>query len=84
MKLGIKVGMVRSESSCRAGLDAFAHKFKKISKQNNPKDILDEWFVEHFRNASFIEIIPKAEKQSWLDSKGETMLESIDNVLVEG
>ena len=84
MKSGVKAGMVRSEFSCRSGLDAFESRFKKISKQNNPKDVLKELFVKDYLKASFIKNISKADRENWLKSKGKDISASISDALVEG
>ena len=84
MKLGVKAGMVRSELACRSGLDAFEIQFKQTSKQNNPKDILKEWFVENYLKPSFIRNIQKADQESWFKSKRKNISTSIRDALIEG
>ncbi len=84
MEMGVKAGMVRSIYNCKSGLDAFKVPFKKTTKDNNPKDILKERFVLHFREESYTKALSDEDRIEWLKMKGKNVFTSIDEALVEG
>ena len=84
IKLGVKVGMVRSVFVCRSGLNALKEEFKKIAKRNDPKDVVRESFVEKLRNETFLKEISKSEQLTWLAKKRKNMSQSLDEALIEG
>lgn len=84
MKLGVMAGMVRSEHSCKSGLNAFKEHYKLTTKDNNPTGILQEPGVQIFREASYIKSLSRNDRTKWLERKGKSVSASIDEALVEG
>ena len=76
--------MVRSKFTCQSGLDAFKQEFKEISKQNNPNDVLKEWFVKIYIQEDFTNKIPAADQQTWFKKNKKSTSSSISEALVEG
>ncbi|XP_028402716.1 uncharacterized protein LOC114525533 [Dendronephthya gigantea] len=84
VQLGVKTGMVRSAFNCKAGLDAFKARYKEITKENDPKGILDESFVVGFRHGLYIKDLSDEDHEEWMKMKGKSISASIDEALVEG
>ena len=84
LKTGIRAGMVRSIFTCKSGLDAFKQEFKEVSKENNPEDILKEWFVKNYINEAFLKNVSKADREAWSKKHHKDIETSINETLIKG
>lgn len=84
MQLGVKTGMVRSKFNCKSGIDAFKQSFKKISSENNPREVLSEWFVKYYIEAEFTKNLTDAHRSEWKKKYEKSFEQSVNDSLVEG
>ena len=84
MQLGVKTGMVRSRFNCISGIDAFKQEFKKISSDNDPSEVLREWFVQRYIKAEFSNSLSKEDKDKWENKYNESFMQSVNDSLIEG
>ena len=84
MQLGVKTGMVRSRFNCISGIDAFKQEFKKISSENDPNDVLNEWFVQHYLKAEFSKNLSSEDRGAWMKKYGKSFKQSVNDTLIEG
>ena len=84
MQLGVKTGMVRSKFNCISGNDAFKQSFKKIAGENNPADVLNEWFVQYYIRAEFTKSFSKEDQDKWIAKYNKTFEQSVNDSLIEG
>ena len=84
MQLGIRTGMVRSKFNCIAGINAFKQYYKKISSDNNPNEVLSEWFVEHYITAEFSKDLSAEDRRKWIKKYRKTFMQSVNDSLIEG
>ena len=76
--------MVRSKFNCIAGIDAFKQNFKKISIDNDPNEVLSEWFVEHYITAEFSKNLSSEDRVKWMKKYSKTFMQSVNDSLIEG
>ena len=84
MQLGVKTGMVRSVHNCKSGIDAFKEDFSKIARDNDPNDVLSEWFVKLYLRADFSKSLSKGDRDEWMDKYKKSFEQSVNDSLVEG
>ena len=84
MQLGVKTGMVRAKLNCLAGNDAFTQNFKKISSENDPNDVLKEWFVKHYLSKKFTKSLSQEDQNRWIAKYKKFFNESVNESLIEG
>ena len=84
MQRGVRTGMVRSKYNCISGIDAFKQKFKKISTNNDSREVLNEWFVRHYIKAEFSKNLSTEDRDRWFAKYNKTFIQSVNDSLIEG
>ena len=84
MQLGVKTGMVRAKFNCLAGNDAFKQNFKKMASENDPNDVLKEWFAENYISEEFTKSLSQEDQNRWIAKYKKSFNESVNESLIEG
>ncbi len=76
--------MVRSVEDCKSGVDALKEVFTELTKTNQSKSVLDEWYTEPFQDEEFLDYVPDKDLLLWIKNHKKTVSNSLKEALVEG
>ena len=76
--------MVRSVEDCKSGGDALKEVFTELTKTNQSKSVLDEWYTEPFQDEEFLDYVPDKDLLLWIKNHKKTVSNSLKEALVEG
>lgn len=83
VKMGVKIGMVRSVEECKAGLNAISRRYLNVSLHNET-GVLKEWYVAPLLDADFYANITDDMDNQWKTThSGKNVSETIKDWLVK-
>ncbi|XP_015767204.1 PREDICTED: uncharacterized protein LOC107345966 isoform X4 [Acropora digitifera] len=83
VKMGVKIGMVRSVEECKAGLNAISRRYLNVSLHNET-GVLQEWYVAPLLAADFYVGITEEIDNQWKSTHdGKNVEETVKDWLVK-